>query len=68
MICKRCGSGCPERVEGYCFHCLVAVFIDEATGGKIIDGTIAEGFPHWQKPSRKDKKQSELGGQMGLGV
>ena len=44
MICKRCGRDCPERPEGYCLHCKIAVDIDEATGGKISDGTIKEGF------------------------
>ena len=53
MWCKRCGSECPERPEGYCFHCLVAVGIDKATGGKITDETVKEGFPDWQKPQGK---------------
>ena len=53
MICKRCGSECPERQEGYCLHCIVAIDIDKATGGKISDGTIGEGFPDWQKPKQE---------------
>jgi len=55
MICKRCGSKCPTRQSGMCFHCQVAVDLDEATGGKISDGTIKEGFPEWQKPTKYDK-------------
>jgi len=56
MICKRCGSECPERPEGLCFHCVVAVFIDNATGGKLSDGTIKEGFPDWQKPESNRRR------------
>lgn len=55
MICKRCGSRCLFRSEGVCFHCLVALEIDKATGGKISNGTIQEGFPDWEKPHKDDK-------------
>lgn len=55
MICKRCGTRCPPRPEGLCFHCMVAEFIDKATNGKVSDGTIKEGFPDWEKPKRADK-------------
>jgi len=60
MICKRCGSGCPLNPDGLCFHCRVAIYIDEGTGGKISDGTIAEGFPDWEKPHKSDKQQGSL--------
>lgn len=60
MICKRCGSECPERPERLCFHCVVAVFIDTATGGKLSDGTIKEGFPDWQKPESNKGDQGML--------
>lgn len=55
MICKRCGSECPQRKEGLCFHCIVAVLIDNATDGAISDGRIREGLPDWEKPIVKDK-------------
>lgn len=55
MICKRCGTRCPPKKDGLCFHCEVAIALDEVTGGKITDGTIAEGFPEWQKPHKNDK-------------
>lgn len=55
MKCERCGSGCPPSDDGLCFHCKVATWIDKETGGKISDGTIAEGFPDWHKPTKEDK-------------
>jgi len=55
MICKRCETRCPIRESGLCLHCEVAVALDEATGGKISDGTIKEGNPDWQKPRKGDK-------------
>ena len=54
MICKRCGSECPERPEGYCFHCLVGLgvgLVDKRTS-KLVKG-VKEGFPDWQAPRRK---------------
>lgn len=60
MICQRCGSHYEHDREsrpGYCFHCIVALDIDEATGGAISKGFIAEGFPEWQKPTKKDYAQ-----------
>ena len=54
MICRRCGTRCPDRVEGLCLHCVVAKDIDEATGGGVTDGRVKEGFPEWEKPRRGD--------------
>lgn len=57
MICKRCGSECPERPEGYCFHCLVGLgcgLIDKKTNLPIKG--VGEGFPDWQKPKRHRRK------------
>jgi len=46
MICKRCGSDCPESPDGYCFHCHVGIevgLVDSAT--MIPVKGIQEGFP-----------------------
>lgn len=65
MICKRCGSGCPERPEGYCFHCLVTTDLEQALSEKVgkpitlSEAGVQEGFPDWQKPSRKDRRNSK---------
>ena len=61
MICKRCETECPERETGLCLHCQIAVDIDKATGGKISDGTIAEGFPDWEQPSGSNPEQEVKG-------
>lgn len=54
MICKRCGSECPERKEGYCFHCLVGLetgLIDKKTQQPVKG--VREGFPHYQIPKKE---------------
>ena len=54
MVCKRCGSECPERPEGYCFHCLVGIesgLIDKETN--LPRKGVREGFTDWRKPSHK---------------
>ena len=62
MICKRCGSACPERKEGYCFHCLVATDIESALSEKagvpvsLKEVGIGEGFPNWEKPTAKNQR------------
>lgn len=59
MICKRCGSKCPHRPEGYCFHCLVAVKMEQAIGMPLAEAGIDEGFPEWKKPTKRDYKEQE---------
>ena len=59
MICKRCGSECPQRPEGYCFHCLVGTGIEEALGKSLKELGIGEGFPNWSKPKQKKLKLEE---------
>ena len=54
MICKRCGSSCPQRDSGYCLHCQVATEIEKALGKTLKEAGIGEGFPGWRKPMRKD--------------
>jgi len=72
MICKRCGSDCPERPEGYCLHCLVGTDIEKALSDKVgkpitlSQAGVDEGFPDWQKPSRKSKLQSRIDRQLEL--
>jgi len=53
MICKRCGTDCPEREEGYCLHCLVAVNLEKLMGKSLKDMGVKEGFPDWKKPNRR---------------
>ena len=68
MICKRCGSACPERTGGYCFHCLVAVEImqlPKELSYNPDDYPVKEGFPEWVKPTKQNQrvyrsKQSKL--------
>lgn len=56
MICSRCGSGCPTRENGMCFHCTVAVDIEKKLGRTLKDSGVNEGFPDWKKPQKGDKK------------
>lgn len=60
MICKRCKSQCPSAKDGYCFHCHVAVALDEATNGAISDGRISEGFPDFEKPKKNENTDDSL--------
>lgn len=58
MICKRCGSECPERESGYCFHCQVGLesgLIDKETN--LPHKGVQEGFPDWQKPKRRGSRR-----------
>lgn len=51
MICKRCNTKCPERPEGYCFHCLIATDMEKALSEKagrpitLAEAGVVEGFP-----------------------
>ncbi len=62
MICKRCGSGCPNKPGGYCFHCLVGLglgLVNKETN-LPIEG-VKEGFPDWEKPTKKDRENTSQG-------
>ena len=59
MKCKRCGSGCPHSPDGFCFHCQIAVELEKTLGKSLKDAGIAEGFPDWRKPTKKDKESGE---------
>lgn len=63
MICKRCGTRCPKRETGYCFHCIVATDLEKALSEKagrpitLAQVGIDEGFPdHSNKRIREGKK------------
>jgi len=63
MICKRCGTKCPERESGYCFHCLVSTDLEKALSEKagkpvtLAEVGIIEGFPdHSNKRIRKSMR------------
>lgn len=62
MICKRCGSGSPDRPDGLCFHCTISVELENALSeqaGKPVtlkEAGIQEGFPEWRKPTKRDLK------------
>lgn len=66
MICKRCGTRCPERPHGYCFHCQIAVNLETALSvraGKpmtLKDAGIKEGFPDYEKPHKGDRYDSPM--------
>jgi len=60
MICKRCGTKCPEREHGYCFHCQIATDMEKALSEKagrpitLAEAGVIEGFPeHSNKRIRK---------------
>lgn len=59
MICKRCGSECPERPEGLCFHCIVAIALEKGLSEKaghpviLLQAGVVEGFPDWTAPTRQ---------------
>ena len=61
MICKRCGTRCPPRESGLCFHCQVTNDLERALSrevGKPItlaEAGVDEGFPDWGKPQKGDK-------------
>ena len=55
MICKRCGSSCPLREGGYCFHCKVGTDLEKRLGKSLKDAGVDEGFPDWQKPTKADR-------------
>ena len=59
MICKRCGTGGVQRESGYCLHCQIAVDLESASGKTIKEMGVDEGFPDWQKPTKKDFKDEE---------
>ena len=48
--CKRCGV--KTNRKDYCFHCQVAIALDEATNGAISKGIIQETMPN-----RKGKRR-----------
>jgi hypothetical protein len=66
MICKRCGTRCPPKKEGYCFHCLVATDIERALSEKageditLTQAGVIEGFPDWEKPKKADRFGEDL--------
>ena len=60
MICSRCGTRCPPRPDGLCFHCHVAEGIEKAIGKPLAEAGISEGFPDYHKPKKGDKPRGEM--------
>jgi len=61
VVCKRCGSACPERETGYCLHCQLAVGLrlGKPDSPEIVDdlrGKVFEGYPDWEKPVNKENE------------
>ncbi len=59
MICKRCGTGGFSREGGYCLHCQLAIDIETSIGTTLEKAGVDEGFPDWQKPTKKDLKDEK---------
>lgn len=60
MICSRCGSRCPLRENGLCFHCRVGTDIEKAIGKPLGEAGVDEGLPDWEKPKKGDKPKGEM--------